>query len=351
MPEFEETIERLKIKFKKHPESKKFSDKRFQWHSYFWGTFSIIEIPICKNSIIPSNQEEQFANLMHEIGHRKERHLRLRLPCAHWFDSCLQYELEADLNVIESLKKIRKKFNKDFWLENVNQLRKQCKNCLKVINENRCPPDIIKKIEKYLDIIDQALKLKSRKIIFPEREEEREHRMILKILIKSDPRMEKLIENENIKEKGIKFVKHPESHKFCDTPERIIWRWTTLFNRKILIPLDKNNSIIPYDKDDRIFNLAHEFGHIEPGIFWKSHECGYSLRSCLSVELKAHLLGIKRLQRINIQFDKIFWRNKLLNKWFSCEECLEILNQGKCPKKERERIKKSLCEIARNVKE
>lgn len=348
LPDFENRIKKLNIRFKKHPESRKFSDKEgYRWTSYFGGR---IEIPIRNKSIIPSDAREQFGNYAHEEGHIKKGHCRKKHPCRE-FGDCLSEELEAEMNSVESSKKIGEDFGKDFWLNQLSDIRDQCKDCLKVIKAGRCSESEMKKIKKHLNIVDRVLKLDSRKIFFPEKGEEKEHQMILKIFIKSDSKMKKLIENENIKEKGIKFAKHPESHKFCDTPTRIIWRWVTPSDRKILIPLDKDNSIMPYDKNDRIFNLGHEFGHIELGIFSKSYGCGYNFRSCLSVELKAHVLGIKRWQKINARFGKIFWRNKLLNKWFSCKECLGALNQGKCPKKECEKIKKSLCEIAKNVKE
>ena len=344
-----EDPEQLGIRFKRHPKSKKFSEEQgFQWESLRSGT---IEIPVCNKSIVPIDDEKQFYFYTHEVGHIKRGHYRTEHPCHHRFDACLPEELEAELNIVESLKKIGEKFEEHSWSKNLrNNTRFYCKSCLKTIKAGECPQSEIKRIEKHLNIIDKATKVDSRRIFFPEQGVEKEHQMILKILLESDPRMKKLIENENIEEKGIKFVKHPESEKFYDTPKTTIWRWNVFRDKRILIPLDKNNSIIPYNKDDRIFNAAHEFGHIELDIFSRPYECGRNFRACLFVELKAHTLGIKRLQKINVQFDKMFWRGQLLNKWFSCEDCLKILNRGKCPKKEREKIKKSLSSILRSIR-
>lgn len=171
---------------------------------------------------------------------------------------------------------------------------------------------------------------------------EKEHQLILKLLIESDGRIKKLIKNENIEAKGIKFKKHSESEKFCDTPQRIIWRWDTTVNRKVWIPLDKDNSIIPYNKDIRLFNLAHEFSHIEIGFFSKSYKCGFSVDDCLCLELQAHAGAIERLEKINAQFDRLFWQKKLASKRWQCEDCLKIIKKRKCPEDKVSKIKNYL---------
>lgn len=177
------------------------------------------------------------------------------------------------------------------------------------------------------------------------KKEEKEHRLILKLLIDSDERIKKLIENENIEEKGIRFRKHPESDKFCDTSARTIWMWGSYSNRNISVSLDKDNQIIPYDNDVRLITLAHEFGHIEVGNFGKSRGCGDEVEHCLSSETQADTLAVKRLEKINVKFNKVFWRARLIHKLWQCEECLKKINKKECPQQERKKIRECFKKI------
>lgn len=181
------------------------------------------------------------------------------------------------------------------------------------------------------------------------KKEEKEHQLILKLLIDSDEGIKKLIENENVEEKGIRFRKHPESKKFCDTNTKTIWTWSARSNRNISIPLDKDNLIIPYNNDVRLLTLAHEFGHIEAGNFDEGRGCGHKVNDCLSLEIQVTALAVRRLEKINIRFNKSFWRNRFLHKWQQCKECLKKINQEKCPKEEQEKIKECLNLIARSI--
>lgn len=173
--------------------------------------------------------------------------------------------------------------------------------------------------------------------------------MILGLLKESDERIKKLIENENIEEKSIRFIKHPESKKFCYTEKRKIWCWAVCPDKTIKIPLDKNDYIIPYDNNRRLYNLAHEFGHIELNIFRKQRMCNLCIKDCLSVELDATLRGIKMLNNINAILEKKFWIHILKNKLAQCDECCQVRNQGKCPRVEVQKIQKLLIAFFQNM--
>lgn len=156
LPEFEETIEKLGIRFQKHPESRKFSDAEgYKWTCYSDGR---MEIPIRNKSLIPSEAREQFANYTHEEGHIKRGHYRKEHPRHHEFGDCLLEELEAETNSIESFKKIGEECGEDFWLNRLSDIRDQCKNCLKIIEAGECPQGERKKIKKSLCEIAQNIK-------------------------------------------------------------------------------------------------------------------------------------------------------------------------------------------------
>lgn len=182
-----------------------------------------------------------------------------------------------------------------------------------------------------------------------EKKKEREHRMILDLLIGSDKRVKKLLEIEEVKQLKIKFRKHLQSKEFCDTPRRRYWRWSATVNQIILVPLDKDDNILPHNKDRQLFTLAHEIGHIITKTVFLSR-CSQPRYNCLANELKAHLMAQIILEKVDVRFNKSFWKLRLINKWSQCQECLKTINKGKCPKKEQEKIKKCLKIIAQNIK-
>jgi len=177
--------------------------------------------------------------------------------------------------------------------------------------------------------------------------------MILRALIKSDERIKKLLKLEEIEQLKVKFKKHPESKEFYDTRKKCNWIWSAHSNKKIAVALDKNNSIVPHDKDERLFVLAHELGHLLLGIFplFGFRNCKNIVNSCFSVELQAHAICAELLRKINVQFDVLFWSAKLKSKQEKqCKKCLKIIKKGGCPEAELAKIIESLNIIKRNIK-
>jgi len=72
--------------------------------------------------------------------------------------------LDAEINVVDSAKKIGLRFNIEFWLKKLQIIKKQCKNCIKVFKKE-CPKSAAIQVEKYLDIFDDMLQIQSRKLI------------------------------------------------------------------------------------------------------------------------------------------------------------------------------------------
>lgn len=164
-----EAAEKLKIRFINHPKSKEYNDKTFQWRVRADG---VIMVPLYKKSIIPTDKNKQFHYYAHEIGHFKNKdsgHFKKEKLCGRVIDNCLLIELQAEINVIEGLKKIGKKFEKPYWSRNFGYIRDQCKNCLELINKGKCLPGAIAKINKYLNRMDRVSGLESRRIIFPKK--------------------------------------------------------------------------------------------------------------------------------------------------------------------------------------
>jgi len=163
-----ENIEKLGIRFKKHPESKEYNDEILKWTA---SSDNIIKVPLSNNnkSIIPSNKDKQFIYCAHEIGHTKDKNnktFKINRACRYSRESCLAEELRADMNVLESARKIGKKIEKNLWIMNLVDLRSQCKKCISLIKDGGCPKSEIVKIKEYLNIIDKTFEIKSKKTIF-----------------------------------------------------------------------------------------------------------------------------------------------------------------------------------------
>lgn len=158
-----EEVKRLELKFRKHPDSEKYTNHNFEWQSFHMG---IIDVALQKKSIFPLDQDERLYWLLHEIGHIINKHFVQKNACGHKFRHCLQDELEADVYAIKTLKKLGKKFEKNFLTQRLRETKIQCETCLRIINKKECLKDEVERIEKYLNAIDQMSKLESRKIIF-----------------------------------------------------------------------------------------------------------------------------------------------------------------------------------------
>ncbi len=182
--------------------------------------------------------------------------------------------------------------------------------------------------------------LTAKYVIDRQRQENQEHKFVLDKLNKSGKEFQKLIENEKIDEKGIRFIRHPQSEQFTETEKRTIWIWTAGPDKKIAVALKKDGTMFPLDKKERLLTLAHELSHIEIGVF--SDICKHKHEDCLSLELQAYAGAIKRCKNVGVLFSESFWHKKILHTQDRCENCLKIINKGKCPKKERQKIKKSL---------
>lgn len=163
-----EDIKELEITFIKHPESEKFNNKEFSWNCVANNT---IKIPIIDEFIVPSDRDKRLFYLAHEINHLKKTHSFLQVrACKHMVRSCLEIELKADIGAQKDLEEIDVKLNdKYFWSKVLKNLQKQCKNCLQLIEKGECPYFVIKRIEKWLGVIDQISGINSEKIIFQQR--------------------------------------------------------------------------------------------------------------------------------------------------------------------------------------
>lgn len=179
-----------------------------------------------------------------------------------------------------------------------------------------------------------------------EKRKEREHKLILGQL-KSN---KDIIKIEDPEKTGIKFIKHPKSKKLS-ADGKIIWNvWAS---GVMMIQLDDNNLIIPSNPDKQFHYYFHERGHLENknnGHFKKEKACGYNVYNCLRGELEAELNVIKESKKIGKKFEKTYWSKNFGFLWKQCGKCLKTINQEKCPKEEREKIKKYLKIIFQSVK-
>ena len=172
------------------------------------------------------------------------------------------------------------------------------------------------------------------------KKEEKEHQLILRLLIKSDKRIKKLIENEHVEKRGIRFIKHPESKDYSDRE----FQWKARSDNSVKIPI-RNNSIIPSDKDKQLFYLAHEIGHVANkgnGYFWKKRLCNHTIGSCLIEEMEADIFASESLEKINVKLNKYFWLENFKNVLTQCEKCSQLIDKGECPNDEIAKIKKDI---------
>lgn len=165
----------------------------------------------------------------------------------------------------------------------------------------------------------------------------RSQNKFLREIVKSDPVMKQLIEKVEQKiKKKIKFGIHPLSILYDD----INCAWGIKSGR-INIPLDRSKNILPYNKDQQIFTIAHELIHLQKKDYKKKKKsCGYKLIDCMLEELKTDLLTIKLLKKVNAEIGKQIFKNQKQKFWaerlkvkvdIQCEKCHQIIKQGKCP--------------------
>lgn len=164
-----------------------------------------------------------------------------------------------------------------------------------------------------------------------------QHKLLTEIL-KSDPIMKKMIENIETKiKKNVKFQIHPLLILYDD----INCAWGIKSGR-INIPLDRSKNILPYNKDQQIFTLAHELIHLQEKDYKKKiNDCEYKHISCMFQELRADLFAIKLLKELNVEIGKQIFKNQKQKFWaerlkikvdVQCERCHQIIQQGICPK-------------------
>ncbi len=156
----------------------------------------------------------------------------------------------------------------------------------------------------------------------------KEHQRILKRLVKSDERIKRLLELEDIKNLNIRFMKHPKSKKYDD---KGIIRWNCTSEKVVRVSII-GKSIVPSDKDRRLHFLAHEINHIKGNIgFSKRKICGYEMRACLEKELEVNIGAQKDFKEIGVRLNEDFWLRRFKNFRRQCKKCLQLLEDGKCP--------------------
>ena len=99
-------------------------------------------------------------------------------------------------------------------------------------------------------------------------------------------------------------------------------------------------SIIPYDKNEQLVFLAHEFLHIILDHHSKiGKSCGLCPKNCLKQELEADVAinGVLKMVDLRVILDKAYWKNRIALIMKQCQEenqgqkCLRIILDGKCP--------------------
>lgn len=165
----------------------------------------------------------------------------------------------------------------------------------------------------------------------------RSQNKFLRKIFESDPVTKQLIEKVERKlKKKVRFEIHPLSIFYND----INCAWG-IKSERINIPLDQNKIILPYNKDQQIYTLAHELIHLQEKDFKKKKKgCGYKLINCMLEELKTDLFAIQLLKEMDIEIGgqifngqkQKFWSERLKVKIdIQCEKCHKIIKQGGCP--------------------
>ena len=99
-------------------------------------------------------------------------------------------------------------------------------------------------------------------------------------------------------------------------------------------------SFVPYDKNEQLVFLAHEFLHIVLEHHSKTGKsCGLCLRDCLKEELEADVAinGVLKIVGLRVILDKVYWKNRITDIMSQCQEenqnpkCLRVILNGKCP--------------------
>lgn len=152
-----EDPEKTGSRFIKHPKSKKLSiDGEIRWDVRADG---LMKIQLDNNNlIVPSNQDKQFRYYFHERGHLESKdkgHFQKEKACGYDICHCLRRELEAELYFMKISKKIGKKLEKADLSKNRRGIQRECKKCLEIINQRKCPGEEREKIKKCLRAIGE----------------------------------------------------------------------------------------------------------------------------------------------------------------------------------------------------
>lgn len=99
-------------------------------------------------------------------------------------------------------------------------------------------------------------------------------------------------------------------------------------------------SLVPYDKNEQLVFLAHEFLHIVLEHHSKTGKsCGLCSRNCLKEELEADVAinGVLKMVGLRVILDKVYWKDRITSIMNQCQgknqgqKCLRVILNGKCP--------------------